>query len=59
MNLLKEQSMSCTLAMTADCWSSHGKSYIGVTGHWIDVYPGSGEKVCMYGTQTTEAITHL
>ena len=34
-DLLKEQSY---LATTADCWSSHGKSYIGVTGHWIDAH---------------------
>ena len=31
--VLKEQSF---VATTTDCWSSYGKSYIGVTVHWID-----------------------
>ena len=31
--LLKEQSF---LATTCDCWSTYGKSYIGVTVHWIN-----------------------
>jgi hypothetical protein len=31
--LLKEQSF---IATTCDCWSTYGKSYIGVTVHWID-----------------------
>lgn len=32
-DLLKEQSH---VATTADCWSSHGKSFLGMTVHWID-----------------------
>ena len=43
-DLLKEQSY---LATTADCWSSHGKSYIGVTGHWIDAHSLERKSACL------------
>jgi hypothetical protein len=43
-DLLKEQSY---LATTADCWSSHGKSYIGVTGHWIDAHTLERKSACL------------
>jgi KRAB domain-containing zinc finger protein len=32
-DILREQQF---LATTADCWSAFGKSYMGVTVHWID-----------------------
>jgi len=32
-SLLKDQAY---IATTTDCWSAYGRSYLGVTMHWID-----------------------
>ena len=36
------QSVACVVT-TTDCWSDRGKSFIGVTGHWVD--PDNLERV--------------
>ena len=35
-HLRKSLNAAITVATTTDCWSAWGKSYIGVTAHWID-----------------------
>ena len=35
-HLRKSLDSVITVATTTDCWSASGKSYIGVTAHWID-----------------------
>jgi hypothetical protein len=56
--ILKRQSHVST---TTDCWSAYGKSYIGVTVHWIDQQTLERRSAClalrrMKGSHTYDAI---
>jgi len=45
--LVKTLGDQATVATTTDCWSAYGKSYIGVTVHWIDVGTLDRKSACL------------
>jgi hypothetical protein len=60
-SLLKELAY---VATTTDCWSTHGKSYIGVTIHWIDSDTLDRKSACLAlrrfrGSHTYDAIASV
>ncbi len=59
--ILKEQAY---VATTTDCWSSHGKSYIGITVHWIESDTLERKSAClalrrMKGSHTFDVIASV
>ncbi|XP_045030780.1 uncharacterized protein LOC116927558 [Daphnia magna] len=60
-NLILELSKASLVSTTADCWTAHQKSFLGMTVHWLDVDEVTRQSACLgvrriFGSHTYDVL---
>jgi len=60
-NLMSELSKASHVSTTADCWTAHRRSFLGMTVHWLDQDEVTRQSACLgvrriYGSHTYDVL---